>query len=402
MSNHLSDAALARYFEGSLDADALLETDDHITACAACRERGEAFASGAAAASLRQALAAPDIEEHPEPMVLASFVDGALETVERENIESHVLACVSCAEDVGDLRQARATLAQAESRASVRVPWFRRASLMVGLASAATIALAIVPLWRWLATEPRGGTQIETASRIPPAPPSSPVDQDWKASLRDGPFTVGIDASGSLAGLPDIPSVDRALLTTALAEGRVRMDGIDDLAGRQGRLLGNRQPSGSLELLTPVATVVESAQPVFRWTAVPGATGYVVSVFDDRFEEVARSGDIAVRAWAPPSPLKRGGVYLWQVTANTPEGPVHAPVPPAPEVKFRVLDAAGLARLSEIRSSAKGSHLVLGVVYAQSGLREAAEQEFRALRDANPDSATAGALLASIQRRPGS
>jgi hypothetical protein len=46
--------------------------------------------------------------------------------------------------------------------------------------------------------------------------------------------------------------------------------------------------------------------------AAPGATSYVVSVFDARYQEVARSPALTGTEWQPPTSLKRGESYSWQ------------------------------------------------------------------------------------------
>ena len=73
---------------------------------------------------------------------------------------------------------------------------------------------------------------------------------------------------------------------------------------------------------------------------MPGASRYQVAIFDARFEEVARSEAITGTEWTPARPLPRGVTLSWQLTATTARGAVQAPVPPAPEARFRVADAA--------------------------------------------------------------
>jgi hypothetical protein len=43
------------------------------------------------------------------------------------------------------------------------------------------------------------------------------------------------------------------------------------------------------ELVSPLATVIETAEPMFRWKALPGAESYAVRVVDERFKFLAES-----------------------------------------------------------------------------------------------------------------
>jgi hypothetical protein len=76
-----------------------------------------------------------------------------------------------------------------------------------------------------------------------------------------------------------------------------------------------------------------------------------------------------------------------------------APVPPSPPARFRILEPARRADLERDRAASAGSHLVLGVVFAQAGLLDDAERELRALARENPQSDLARRLLQSVEAR---
>ncbi len=76
---------------------------------------------------------------------------------------------------------------------------------------------------------------------------------------------------------------------------------------------------------------------------------------------------------------------------------ITSPRPPAPQAKFRVLDLARANEISKARRAYGSSHLVLGLLYAESGLLKEAEQELRALQKTNPDSELARNLLRQVQ-----
>ena len=97
--------------------------------------------------------------------------------------------------------------------------------------------------------------------------------------------------------------------------------------------------------------------------------------------------------------LKRGRVYSWEVTAIKEGREITSPVAPSPPARFKVLDQARLDELERARRTYAGSHLLLGVLYANIGLVEDAQREFQALAAANPNSEVAKRLALSVKSR---
>ena len=149
-------------------------------------------------------------------------------------------------------------------------------------------------------------------------------------------------------------------------------------------------------MLEPTGKVVQSDRPTFVWSPLADATGYVVEVYDEAFNLVATSPQLTANSWTS-QPLKRGRIYSWQVKAVKDGQESRSPRPPAPQAKFRVLDAASVNELQQARQTYSSSHLVLGLLYARAGLLDEAEKEFRALQKANPDSALARRLLSQVR-----
>lgn len=75
---------------------------------------------------------------------------------------------------------------------------------------------------------------------------------------------------------------------------------------------------------------------------------------------------------------------------------VVVPEPPAPEARFKVLEQAKVEELARARRQFADSHLTLGLLYAQAGLKDKAVQELQALVDANQSSPLAHKLLRSV------
>jgi hypothetical protein len=141
-----------------------------------------------------------------------------------------------------------------------------------------------------------------------------------------------------------------------------------------------------------------SDRPTFRWSQLDGASGYVVEVYDEKFNLAAASPQLTGNSWTLTQPLKRGGVYSWQVKAIKDGQEFRSPRPPAPQAKFRILDQAKVNELAQARREYASSHLTLGLLYSEAGLLDEAEKEFRALQKSNPDSELVRRLLSQVQK----
>jgi hypothetical protein len=159
--------------------------------------------------------------------------------------------------------------------------------------------------------------------------------------------------------------------------------------------MGSDDPQKAFGVLDPVGNVLFSNRATFRWSAMGDATSYIVEVFDEKFNPVASSPQLTTLTWT--TTLPRGKVYSWQVKAISNGEEITAPRPPAPQAKFRVLDQARANELASARRAYPSSHLTLGLLYADAGLLREAEQEFRLLQKANPNSDLARNLLRQVQ-----
>jgi hypothetical protein len=163
-------------------------------------------------------------------------------------------------------------------------------------------------------------------------------------------------------------------------------------------------PAPAFSPTAPVGTAVIEARPQFSWTAptgaMTGATRYSVTVFDERFREVTKSGSLKTTTWTPRQNLPRGRVLAWQVTAVTRDGTAISPAPPQPEARFVVLDAATVARLAKERARLATEPIALGLVLAKAGLFAEADSVFQtALTDERYDRSQVRALLARLRAR---
>jgi hypothetical protein len=216
--------------------------------------------------------------------------------------------------------------------------------------------------------------------------------------LMDGGKRVRLSSRGELVGLELLPAAQRQEIAAALQVGHLdKPQEIDGLAGRGSVLRGAAAPPSGFVLLAPLATAVLDGRPIFRWTPLPGAESYQVKVFDANLAPVADSGPISATEWRPSRPLPAGGVYAWQIVARRDGEDRTAPDPGSPPALFRVLATDQAEALERAAHAAGGSHLALGVLYAHGGLVGEAQRELEQVVAANPRSATARRLLASVR-----
>jgi len=386
--------------------------------------------------------------EPPDYDQLAAYVDGTLDEVDQEIVESWLESDPAIRAEVDDLRALREAMTvpavpaapaaapvvsggvlpferKGTATSAGRSKRFGTATVIMGAMAAAMIAATT-----WLVVRTArvdngrpgvgagtGAAGSQEARQVPPyqqAPPSQRGPQPppllgspTQVAVRDAGGLIAIDAAGNVTGLTaDAASPQMTkLVADALMKGAVPRGTAGATAGLGGRELtlmggGSRQSSTTrLAPLSPIATVVRTAQPVFRWSAHPGARNYVVTIYGPDFDRVMASPVVTSTEWTATSALKPGVTYQWQVTADTPDGAVRAPAPPAPDARFRVIDPGVARTLDRDLARAGASQLVKGLLLAQAGVLDEAEEAFEALRAENPDSKRVADLLSRVRER---
>lgn len=427
MAAHLSTQQVADYRQQRLAPTALIAVDDHLADCAACRRLVEVALPGAVVALYAdlQAVAAtlPHAAVHLSFEQIADCVDEKLVGTELQFVNDHLVACAACAHAAADLRSFKDELAAPVNAArplTVAISkqgwreklqhwlWPRSPAWAFGGA----LALLLIVVWAgWLLnrrrtseTTPReiaetGASPSPTLAVAPsPVAPPEPEPIPLLAQLRDGAQQVTLDRAGKLAGLEHLPAAYQQVVKEALTNQRVpQSSALAGLQRRASSLMGADDEGNKFSLRAPIGQVVLHDRPVFQWSHLSGATGYVVEVYDAQFNLVAQSQPLPDNTWTPAQPLARGQSYAWQVRALKDGQEFPAPRPPAPQAKFRVLDETKASELAQARRAYASSHLTLGVLYAQAGLLDEAQQELRALQKANPDAPLVRRLLASVQ-----
>lgn len=419
---HLTPGQAEGFRRRRLSPEELIRGDDHLAGCEPCRRQIAAdYDVGAAVAVLRLLVGRETEEEdHLSYERLAGYADGGLEGVERELAEGHLESCPSCRDEVRELRMLEAfssrrntpgepapsRLRGARPREWWALPRRRLLPVAAGLAAVLGTIAVVGPVRREMAAVHQKVHEIERENqrleeRLSRLQTPASVPRPVAALLDDAGEPVGLDQAGRLLGLEWLPPSARQAVRDALASRRLQNSpALKGLAAGPGTLLGPSGEGAPFALLDPVGKVVRSAEPRFRWRALPGAAHYEVAVFDSRYVEVARSGRLSGTSWSPSTPLARGSTYTWEVMAIRDGQEVRSPVPPAAEALFRVLDAPAAREIASVEARAPRSRLALGVLYARAGLAAEAEAELRALLEANPDSSEARALLRSVKAWP--
>jgi hypothetical protein len=408
----------------------LLGVDDHLAECVECRRLIESTLNNDVARLYADLTAEAAAGPHLTFDQNAAYVDGLLTGEERRMIEDHLASCAICAPLTEDLRAFRNAIAPELDREyspievaerTPQAPWRDR------IAAVLPAPFFKIPLWIyaaplllllavavWIAMRP--GTAPQIAYTTPaPSPsinvnsPALPTQETAPVIVRlnDGGSSMALDAQGQLAGGDQWPSEYRQMAVDALSNQKAPGSPLlADLSRPGSSLMGGGDESRRFAIIEPAGKILLTDRPALKWTRFDGADSYVVEIYDAQFNLVSSSpmltGSPALTglSWTPPQ-LARGQVYAWQVKAISGGQEFIAPHPTAPQAKFRILDQAAAAEIARARRDYASSHLLLGLLYARAGLLAEAEQEFRALQKANPDSGAARKLLASVssQRR---
>ena len=433
MSEHLSFEQVQSYKRRVMLPSELLAASDHIAACEVCRQQlssGDQLQTGII--YLRENLQAEE-SSHLSYDQLADYVDSNVSGAERKGIESHLEICKHCALEVENLRALKAEMAAdinkeyaPAERRSVRqrlIAFLQAPRYKVPLQLAATTALAFIIAWAvtipWRKQvadlraqvnmlqqtnedlQAQASTVAELQAQIARMEQDQADDFDGTSqaasTLYDDGRMITVDDEGNITGLETFPQSVQQPIKAALTGKQVEVpSSFHELAAKGSTLMGSSNEGVSVALTGPIGTVIKTVRPTLRWRALDGATSYSVSVYNSDFEKVASSPPLTGTEWTVPQPLRRGGVYSWQIVATKDGKEILSPAPPAPEAKFKVLDQSKLDEVEQMKRAHPGSHLMLGVLYSQNGLMDDAEREFKALLKANPKSVIARKLANSI------
>jgi anti-sigma factor RsiW len=430
LGEHLTQNQIEDYCRQQLGVAELIPVSDHLDECTACRQQIEfATNSDAAFFALRTAIfnEADDLvaaRAHLTGEQLIGYVDHQLSGDNLQIATDHLSHCEQCSLAVDDLLVFQHQVApelehEYRPAPAVSAPtgWWKRMVALLpplfqqspGLAFATALTLLLVAVTGWIiwrTTQDKGPQTpiVQTPPTPEPAPPQpvptpapAPQQAPVVAQLTDGAGELTLDKDGKLSGAENLPPAYQSMVKDALSSRRIEKSSqLQGLYRPGSSLMSPDKEKSQFSVTEPVGKVLLTNQPTFRWSPLEGATSYVVEVYDSQFNLVTTSPQLTSPSWAPPA-LARGKVYTWQVKAMKDGQEIKAPLPPAPQAKFRVIDQAKVEELARARRAYASSHLTLGLLYAEAGLLNEAEQELRILQRTNPDSEIARALLAQVQ-----
>lgn len=394
MIEHPTQPELDDYCRRVLPPPAFLSVHRHVMSCPRCAAHCDSPEYLARDLThLREALIAAPPEEtpyHVSAIEMRRYAQGTMNEIDREIVESHLETCDTC-----------------RGQVPRRLPLFGTWQ-PVRVAAAVLIGVAVILVAFWLLRSRPAERKEEIAwpASPSPSPVASPVSggntpevapAEFALVLSDGSRQVTVDQKGTLAGLERLPSRIQERVSVALKVGKLEPPALAQLASQQSTLLGSSSEGMPFRLLGPLGQVVRSRQPTLRWRALEGAESYKVIVTDGELNQVAASEPLTVTEWRVSKPLPPGGIYSWQVAATKAGTEIISPVMPAPQAKFKVLDSATTRMLQQAERAYSDSHLTRGVLYAEAGLLEDAEQELRLLVRDNPSADIAQKLLRSVQ-----
>jgi len=405
MTEHPTKRELEEYRRRVLAPAAFLAVHSHVTACPHCSAQCNSPQDRARDLDdLNSALLyAPDDQPyHLSATEVLNYARGESDEIDLEIAESHLDTCQTCLSEV-QRYAARRDPVQGLPGIYGWQPW-RVAAVM-----ACGIVVIVLAIW-FFRSRPapqqeqawNSNTSTPESSPVAAVPlsgtPEASANDEFVLALSDGNRKVTVDKQGTFAGLERLPIPIQQKIRGTLQTGRLEQSpALAQLAGARSTLLGESGNGLPFRLVGPLGQVVRTEQPTFRWHALSGAQSYTVAVTDAELNEVATSPPLNATEWEITKSLKQGGIYSWQVTAVKDGVKITSPVLPAAQAKFKVIDRTTSEILQQAQRAYPDSHLTLGVLYAEAGLLDEAEQELRLLVRDNPRVGVAQKLLRQVQ-----
>jgi hypothetical protein len=394
MIEHPTKRELDEYRSRALAPAAFSSVHRHVATCPSCAAQcPDDLARDLEV--LHTALLEEETPYHLSPAEVTAYARGTANEIDLEIADSHLSDCATCRKEV-----------QRHAPAEVKTFKPRRLSFINAWRVAAVVACAIIVivLAIWLLRSkpaPRKeqvSNPVNTSTPAPDIQPPAAVVPELALVLNDGSRKVTVDKQGTLAGLERLPSSVQEKVRAALQTGRLEpSSALAQVAIEQSTLLGMSRGL-PFPIIGPLGEVVRSERPTFRWHVSGGVQSYTVTVTDADLNVIATSPPLKTPHWRISNPLKAGGIYSWQVTALKDDGTkITAPVLPAPQAKFKIIDRSISEMLQQAQRTYPDSHLTLAVLYAEAGLIDDAEQELRTLIRDNPRAGIAQKLLRQVQ-----
>jgi hypothetical protein len=423
MITHLSTEQIDSYVERSLSHVELAQVNGHLFSCEICYQQ---FLDGFGKRRLPIEI---DLDElaglkgwHLEDEDLQAYVEGRMDQLDLEYADLHLGECFWCREEVDNysdfsnqltyyLSKRHAPLKQ--SAVYGAISWSR--VQVVGATAMILLVLgSVAVLWSLLQTNPREQTVhlVEPPQFNNPSPEH--LSSDTSSARQPNTPDTGTRSDGapdpkhktdssapprsvfpSTRNRSEVPGALQEVETALLARDLVMPSVIEAFDRSPAALRGDSKHSESFNIMSPYSTLISDDQPTFRWTALGGATHYIVSVYDGDLNLVNASEPLTNTNWLMPSHLKPGVLYTWVVTALKDSKQIVAPAPPG-RAEFKVMEKSVLVKLHR-RIETLSSPTAQAVLYADAGLLDQSELKLRTHLNSHPGDEQAKELLHIIK-----
>ncbi len=425
MSEHLLTDDIKNYINRQMTPAELLKADDHLAGCDLCFQQINDLQFARRAADLDFLNASPDESEHLSYEQLENYVDEKSDIVGREIADVHLQICGTCKQELDDLFEMR-KLIEDDAKSQMFVPqkadksasnpiWdflSGRYFLRFGFAALAVLlVVSLVGVYWFLKREKSNEIAVTSSpSNINPQENNQNREENLPTNIQPNANTNALRNTNSETNLPkpvpnpneieSLPPQYQAEIERVLANGNLNIPPeIKQLNDQAGKLMSGGTETIPFALSSPLGKIIQTNRPRFQWRTLEGASGYIVNVYDDNFNQVAVSPQLSTTNWQVDKPLIRNKIYLWQVTAIKDGEEIKSPTRPAPDAKFKVLDAKKANELIRLSSQYKNEHLFLGIMFAKAGLLDEARREFQKEIAKNPKSEIARKLLQNVRTR---
>jgi hypothetical protein len=440
MLNHLSDKQIESYQQLKMSPTELLAADDHLAQCDLCHQRlSQSFNFESSYAYLRK-----DLEDayHLEPLrhilpeQFIAYIDNNLDSVAYEIAESHMKVCTQCRSTLHDLQAFRAMGLDSQNEHAENKPkdstkltlWQKLTSYfepithlvplqVAGIVAVLTMAILVAKVSieknrnnQQAENQPVANTDLQAKLDNPDHQKSStqpnenvkntnvsssiqiPAPDLNKTSTDKDPIIASNKNYNNVPPTPYKEEIDSALSTGQISTPQF----LSQLVGQKETLMGEANAE-TFHLKSPTGTVIQSNRPTLRWEQLNGATTYKVTVLDPDFNEVVNSESLTTNEWSIPTTLKRGGTYLWQVTAIKDGKELTSSTSTTRFGKFKVIEQQKFNQLERLKKAYADSPLKLGVAFATEGLLDDAEQAFQIHLKKEPTSSMARKFLTQVK-----
>jgi hypothetical protein len=421
MISHISTKQLEDYVGRCLSRAEWIRINEHLFACEGCYQHFLSIFQ-----ANRRFPIEIDLDElaglknwHLQGEELKAYVEGRMNELDFDYASSHLNNCGWCKEEIIHYSEFTSKLEHYLSKRHTPVkqvpahskyfpkfgtfPSTWNPARLAGASALTLLLISAVLVWLASGTKPRveeasipaqsqeGGpspTQATNESR--PVPPPLPDTKDSTERAYSPVSSIHTFSNGGRNG-----NAQQEFEASLIAENLAMPSAIKVFDRSSIMLRGDDSKSESFSVTSPFSTVISSDRPTFRWTALSGASSYVVSVYDARLNLINTSGPIVETQWIMPSHLERGMIYTWVVTALKDGNEVLAPTLPA-RSEFKIIDRSEWTSIGgKIKSLHSG--VARGVIYAKAGLLDEAEQELKAYITRHPKDGSAKRILQTIK-----